>query len=168
MLATELLKDVEQDQILVKQRELELNERRQKYEWQIFYDIGVPSAIDDTRDDIPADEQFNRVKNIDFTLNGTEALAKLGLTGIVIDVNDLSDFAKFAKSVNPDEAIPLYEAGRWTSDVEFGRQILNGVNPMVIKKCTEIPPKFPVTNALVQPYLTRSLTLEQEMKVNIK
>ena len=88
------------------------------------------------------------------------------LTGVFTD--DLSDFAKFAKSVNREEALPLYEAGRWTSDVEFGRQILNGVNPMVIKKCTEIPPKFPVTNALVQPYLTRSLTLEQEMKVNIK
>ena len=143
-------------------------ERNEKYQWRIFSETGVPSGINEDTDKISADEQFNRVKKIDFTSNGVKAVAKLCLTGVFTDANDLSDFAKFAKSVNREEALPLYEAGRWTSDVEFGRQILNGVNPMVIKKCTEIPPKFPVTNALVQPYLTRSLTLEQEMKVNIK
>jgi len=152
----------------LRQRELELDERRQKYQWQIFSDIGVPSGIDDTKDNIPADEQFNRVKSIDFTSNGVEAVAKLGLTGVFTDVNDLSDYAKFAKSINPEETTPLYDAGRWTSDVEFGRQILNGVNPMVIKKCTNIPSKFPVTNEVVKPFLTRGLTLEQEIEVNSK
>ena len=87
----------------------------------------------------------------------TSPIGKLGLTGVITDVNDLSDYAKFAKTLNPDEALPLYEAGRWTSDVEFGSQMLNGVNPMVIKKCTDIPSKFPVTNDLVKPYLTRVL-----------
>ncbi len=152
----------------MKQREFELNERRKRYQWQIFSDTGVPSAIDDTKDGIPADEQFNRVKNIDFTLDGVNALAKLGLTGVLIDVNDLSDYAKFASSINPDESTPLYENGRWTSDVEFGRQILNGVNPMVIKKCTEMPSKFPVTNEIVKPFLTRGLSLEQEIEVSTK
>ena len=43
--------------------------------------------------------------------------------------------------------------------------MLNGVNPVVIEKCTALPPNFPVTNELVQPFLTRGLTLEQEMEV---
>ena len=159
------MKDVENDKILIKQRILELKERKSKYQWQLFPDIGVPSGIDDTVDDIPADEQFNRVKAIDFIKDGAEAILKLGLTGVFTDVNDLSDYAKFAKTLNPDVGLPLYEAGRWTSDVEFGSQMLNGVNPMVIKKCTDIPSKFPVTNDLVKPYLTRGLSLEQEMKV---
>ena len=159
------MKDVENDKILIKQRILELKERQSKYHWQTFPNIGVPSGIDDTVKDIPADEQFSRVKKIDFTKNGVDAGAKLGLTGVFTDVNDLSDYAKFAKTLNPDEALPLNQAGRWTSDVEFGRQMLNGVNPMVIKKCTDIHSKFPVTNDLVKPYLTRGLSLEQEMKV---
>ena len=160
------MKDVENDKILMKQRSLELKKRKSKYQWQLFPDIGIPSGIDDTVNDIPADEQFNRVKLIDFTASGVEAIAKLRLTGVTTDVNDLSDYAKFSKTLKPDEALPLYEAGRWTSDVEFGRQMLNGVNPMVIKKCTEIPSKFPVTNDLVKPFLTRGLSLEQEIKVN--
>ena len=159
------MKDVENDKILIKQRILELKERKSKYHWQLFPDTGVPSGIDDTVNDIPADEQFNRVKIINFTKDGAEAIVKLGLTGVFTDVNDLSDYAKFAETLNPDKGLPLYEAGRWTSDVEFGRQILNGVNPMVIKRCTDIPSKFPVTNDLLKPYLTRGLSLEQEMKV---
>jgi len=160
-----LLQDVK-DRILLKQRNLELSERREKYKWHVFYDIGVPSAIDETTEDIPADEQFNRVKSIDFTISAIKAVADLSLTKFFTDMNELSDYAKFAKSINSEEAIPLYEAGRWTSDVEFGRQILNGVNPMVIKKCTQIPAKFPVTEDIVKPYLTRGLTLEEEIQVN--
>ena len=159
------MKDVENDKILIKQRILELKERQSKYHWLPFPVIGVPSGIDDDVNHIPADEQFNRVKKIDFTKDAVDAVAKLGLTGVFTNVNDLSDYAKFAKTLNPDEGLPLYDAGRWTSDVEFGSQMLNGVNPMVIKKCTDIPSKFPVTNDLVKPYLTRGLSLEQEMEV---
>ncbi len=61
---------------------------------------------------------------------------------------------------------PLYKDSRWASDVEFGRQILNGVNAIIIEKCTSIPSKFPVTNKMVQPYLTRGKTLEQEIAVS--
>lgn len=158
---------MEDKAILKKQRELELLYKKKKYRWQIFYDVGVPSGIDDTTDDIPADEEFTRVKNINFNMSGLEAIAKLKLTGLVTSVNDLSDYAKFAKVLNPEEAIPLYEAGRWTSDVEFGRQVLNGVNPMVIKKCTTIPAKFPVTEDMVKPYLARGLSLKEELEVSL-
>jgi len=157
----------EENSILKKQREVELLKRKKKYRWQIFGELGLPSGIDDTIDDIPADEEFTRAKNIDFYGSGVEAVAKLELVGVFEDVNDLSDYAKFAKTLHPDKAIPLYEAGRWTSDVEFGRQIMNGVNPMMIRKCTEIPKKFPVTNAMIMPYLTRGFTLEQEIEVSL-
>ncbi len=162
-----MLRQDVKDKILLRQRNLELNERQEKYKWHKFSDIGVPSAIDETTVDIPADEQFNRVKNIDFTRGALKAVVDLGLTKFFTDMNDLSDYATFAKSINSEEAIPLYGAGRWTSDVEFGRQILNGVNPMVIKKCTQIPAKFPITEDLIKPYLTRGLTLEEEIQVNI-
>ena len=60
---------------------------------------------------------------------------------------------------------PLYESSHCVSDVEFGRQILNGVNPIIIKRVTEIPSKFPVTNDMVKPYLTRGKTLDKEIQV---
>jgi len=61
--------------------------------------------------------------------------------------------------------MPICQAYKWITDEEFGRQILNGVNPVVICKCTVLPKNFPVTSDMVKNSLVRGLTLEQEMKV---
>ncbi|KAK6976143.1 arachidonate 12-lipoxygenase 12R-type, partial [Biomphalaria glabrata] len=41
----------------------------------------------------------------------------------------------------------------WSDDVFFGYQRISGINPLLIKLVTQIPPKFPVTNALTKPFL---------------
>ncbi len=41
--------------------------------------------------------------------------------------------------------------------------MMNGVNPIIIRKCEDIPPNFLVTNEMVQPFL--QVSLEQEMMV---
>lgn len=61
--------------------------------------------------------------------------------------------------------IPTYAGHRWITDAEFGQQILNGVNPVVIRKCTRLPENFPVTNEMVQPMIHH--TLDEEMKVSM-
>ena len=47
----------------------------------------------------------------------------------------------------------------------FGYQFLNGCNPCVIERCSELPSNFPVTNEMVQSFLDRGRTLEEEIKV---
>ena len=64
-----------------------------------------------------------------------------------------------------EPTIVPYEASRWTSDVEFGRQQLNGTNFVLIRRCTTLPDNFPVTNDLVNHLLCRRLTLDQEIQV---
>ena len=59
----------------------------------------------------------------------------------------------------------ICQAARWITDEEFGRQILNGVNPVVIHKCSTLPDNFPVTHDMVENSLVRGLTLQEEMKV---
>ena len=61
--------------------------------------------------------------------------------------------------------MPICQAHKWITDEEFGWQILNGVNPVVICRCTGLPDNFPVTNDMVKNSLVRGLTLEQEIEV---
>ena len=81
-------------------------------------------------------------------------------------LGSLDDFAKFASALGAPK-LNVYETHRWLSDVEFGRQMLNGVNPVVIRRCTSIPANFPVTNDMVKELLSRGVSLEEEMKVSM-
>ena len=65
-----------------------------------------------------------------------------------------------------DGPIVTFELARWTSDAEFGRQILNGVNCIIVQRCTKLPPNFPVTQEMVKPSLVRSGNLIKEMEVH--
>ena len=149
---------------LLKERNEQLARRKLQYKWQFFPESGLPSAIDEKSADLPADEEFSRVKNVDFTTSGLKSILATGLAGVMVTVDSLHDYVELAKHLEEQE-LKVHHAGRWTSDVEFGRQMLNGVNPVIITKCTALPGNFPVTNDMVQSLLTRGMTLEQEMEV---
>ena len=133
-------------------------------------DLGMPSAIDDghkssvLKANIPPDERFDRVKNLDFTGDALKALVSLGIEQSFTSLDNLNGYEELATTMG-DPDIELWETNRWASDVEFGRQMLNAVNPVVIRQISALPDNFPVTNEMVQGFL-HSGTLEEQMEVS--
>ncbi|XP_036125243.1 arachidonate 12-lipoxygenase, 12R-type [Molossus molossus] len=57
-----------------------------------------------------------------------------------------------------------YVAEHWAEDRFFGYQYLNGINPCLIRRCTQIPDKFPVTDDMVAPFLGEGTCLQAELE----
>ena len=131
----------------------------------------MPSCIEDQLskvsgliNDLPVEEQFERVKEVDFTGTALKDSAALLFQAAFIKMTHLHDYEVLATVLGNPE-LSVHNAGRWTNDVEFGRQILNGVNPVVIRRCTKLPINFPVINDMVKGSLNRGKTLDEEIKV---
>ena len=160
-----LLQDVGSNSILQKHRAVQVTNRRQNYPWMSHGELCLPSSINNSVD-LPLDEGFELMKNVNFFGTGLIDTIKTKVAGAGFNVDSLNGYEKYAKVLGEPD-FPVYELGRWMSDVDFGRQILNGVNPVVIRKCESLPEKFPVTTEMVQSSLHRGLTLAQEMEVTI-
>lgn len=80
--------------------------------------------------------------------------------------DSFEDFKAMSEVVPNSETSSAIKADdRWRTDEEFGREFLDGVNPVMIKRCTEPIEKFPVTSDMVGNLLDRGLSLHEEMKV---
>ena len=193
------LRDVADNEVLFDQRDRLLYDRKELYQWHHF-ENGIPSGILIKENipivhqkNLPLDEQFQRVKMVNFlgdALKGAAAsetaesriavlheLQKILNLKLDSDLRSLNDFEIIAVTLenrnyekqnrgkDRKEDVPTYTGDRWVSDVEFGRQILNGVNPVLIKKCTKIPDNFAVTSEMVQPFMNDAQTLDQAMQV---
>ena len=154
------LNDIVESVILKKQRSAQLYQRKLKYKWQAFPENGLPSALHD----LPSDEKFEVAKNFDFAIDGLAGSATIKLKTAFKTITSLHQYEELATILQAPQ-FPVYAMARWTRDEEFGRQILNGVNPVIVQRCSALPPNFPVKNEMVQGSLGRGLSLEEEMKV---
>uniref|UniRef100_A0A672S3K2 Arachidonate 5-lipoxygenase-like n=1 Tax=Sinocyclocheilus grahami TaxID=75366 RepID=A0A672S3K2_SINGR len=147
-------------------RRKELEQRQKTYRWKEWHP-GFPMSIDaKAHSELPRDIQFDSEKGVDFVLNYSKAIENLYVNQFMhMFQSSWGDFADFERIfVRIKNTISEYVMEHWKEDFMFGYQFLNGCNPVVIRKCTEIPDKFPVTQKIVQDSLERGLTLEEELK----
>ncbi|XP_016343940.1 arachidonate 5-lipoxygenase-like isoform X1 [Sinocyclocheilus anshuiensis] len=146
-------------------RRKELEQRQKTYRWKEWHP-GFPMSIDaKAHSELPRDIQFDSEKGVDFVLNYSKAIENLYVNQFMhMFQSSWGDFADFERIfVRIKNTISEYVMEHWKEDFMFGYQFLNGCNPVVIRKCTEIPDKFPVTQKIVQDSLERGLTLEEEL-----
>ncbi|XDV17234.1 hypothetical protein PO909_023131, partial [Leuciscus waleckii] len=148
--------------IAQRQRMRQLEEQQKLFRWRVYAE-GTPQVIDyDTELALPAEVRFSYTKENEFYSSAAKQLAALKLTG-------LADSRKSWESISQMEALFCgngnktieYIQGHWDKDEFFGYQFLNGLNPMMIQRCSTLPTNFPITDDMVKDSL-RGSSLEQE------
>uniref|UniRef100_H2YSA1 Lipoxygenase domain-containing protein n=1 Tax=Ciona savignyi TaxID=51511 RepID=H2YSA1_CIOSA len=160
----------EENPILLTHRRRELELKKRDIRWrspEIEDAKGLPGYIfGDSLEDLPRNMRLEETMLKDF-----EETKKLGKNNILDKFQEVVDkwdqFADFKNVfLHPKmPKVPDFQQN-WERDEEFGRQLLNGCHPTVLKKCTELPKKFPVTNKMASSQLTRGVSLEQEIKAS--
>ncbi|XP_042369614.1 hydroperoxide isomerase ALOXE3-like, partial [Plectropomus leopardus] len=160
------MKNFEEDHpLLIDHRKKELTLKKSLYQWKSLA-AGLPQVnhFDDPLK-LPADIRFSmsKITEIDQTkmITGIELKLK-GLLGSSEKWESTEDMKKifWYKKTTMSE----YVSEHWKEDDFYGSQFLNGVNPNMIKCCSELPPNFPVTDEMVKPFLTEGSSLQKEME----
>ncbi|KAJ8387445.1 hypothetical protein AAFF_G00156830 [Aldrovandia affinis] len=143
----------------------EMQSRRTEYSWCVYLD-GFPQCLKvDNPLDLPAEVRFSFTKTTQFLFTGAHGLAELKLKGLADCKKPWSKLEHIDRVFcNKSTDISEYVQDHWKEDDFFGYQFLNGVNPMMIHRCSKLPPNFPVTDNMVRPFLKEGSCLATELQ----
>uniref|UniRef100_A0A673A8R7 Si:dkey-17e16.9 n=2 Tax=Sphaeramia orbicularis TaxID=375764 RepID=A0A673A8R7_9TELE len=149
--------------VLTEHRKKQLTQKKNIFKWKIM-DDRIPHHFDDTKD-LPADIKFSESKSSEIfytkTFTGLELKFK-GHFGSTKNWESFEDMKHIFWFKETD--MSAYVEEHWMEDDFFGYQFLNATNPNVIKRCSELPPNFPVTDEMVQPFLEKGSSLQKEIQ----
>uniref|UniRef100_A0A1A8HVV7 Arachidonate 15-lipoxygenase, type B n=3 Tax=Nothobranchius TaxID=28779 RepID=A0A1A8HVV7_NOTKU len=144
-------------------REQELLQRHKDYCWNVYVE-GIPHCMkSDNPQSLPCEVRFSFTKEKEFLFTASAGLTELKLKGLADSKKSwthLDDINRVfcCKKTSMSE----YVQEHWKEDAFFGFQFLNGVNPIMIRRCTALPSNFPVTDSMVFPDGQASLAEEMQ------
>ena len=124
------------------ERERTLFSQRQAYTW--VHPPGQPPHCKD----VPPGEAFTQEKSLWMAFDVVESMADVAM-GAMTRLFKACDTVASFKLYYPIRPVPDV-AARWIQDEEFGRQRVDGINPVLLKLATVIPDNFPVTQETVK------------------
>ncbi|XP_044273136.1 polyunsaturated fatty acid lipoxygenase ALOX15B-like isoform X2 [Varanus komodoensis] len=151
--------------LLLHHRREQVKARQDCYRWAEFAP-GMPRCLAvENLEEMDTNIKFSFVKLSSFLLRSKLTVLEVKLKGLMRcqeSWKNLEDIRRvFWFNRTP---VSEYVANHWQEDVFFGYQYLNGVNPVVIEKCSKIPSNFPVTHEMVSGSLGKSTTLPEEVE----
>ncbi|XP_059185720.1 arachidonate 12-lipoxygenase, 12R-type-like [Centropristis striata] len=144
-------------------RQQELIQREKDYRWDVYVE-GIPHCIKtDNPLDLPCEVRFSFTKTTEFLYTASTGLAELQLKGLSNCKEKWTDIDSINRVFCCKRTeISEYVQDHWKEDAFFGYQFLNGVNPILIRRCSALPGNFPVTDNMV--FLHGQSSLADEMK----
>nr|XP_033505166.1 arachidonate 15-lipoxygenase B-like [Epinephelus lanceolatus] len=144
-------------------RRWRMKQREKDYRWHEHIK-GIPHCMKaEDLSDLPSEVQFSFIKKAEFKLTAAVGLAELYLKGLADSRENwtcIDDIKGVFWCKRTD--ISDFVQEHWKEDALFAYQFLNGVNPMLIRRCSALPKNFPVTDDMVFP--SGQLSLENEME----
>ncbi|XP_075947443.1 polyunsaturated fatty acid lipoxygenase ALOX15B-like [Anarhichas minor] len=142
-------------------RDQELEEREEDYRWDVYLE-GIPHSMrSEGPFDLPYEVQFSYIKSTEFLSTAATGLSDLQLTGLSESTENWPDMDTIHRvSCSKLTDISEYVQKHWKEDTFFGYQFLNGLNPMLIQRCSVLPINFPVSDDMVSFGCHRSLADE--------
>ncbi|XP_078527360.1 hydroperoxide isomerase ALOXE3-like [Lissotriton helveticus] len=151
--------------ILLNQRKSELNARQQTYKWKVYYK-GFPRCINvaDVKE-LDSNVKYSLTKTLHFDLNVGTSILEIILKGFYDQKKSWTSFEDLRRIFSIHKTTTAeYVSQHWKEDAFFGYQFLNGVDPMLIKRCNKIPDNFPVTENMVEDILGVHTNLATELQ----
>ncbi|XP_034080481.1 hydroperoxide isomerase ALOXE3-like [Gymnodraco acuticeps] len=151
--------------LLIDHRKKELMLKKSLFQWKSMGE-GLPhmNSFNDVSE-IPAEMPFYDSRIADFNYSRKKILIELKIKGLLGStaywetIEDMKNIFWYKKTTMAE-----YVADHWMEDDFYGYQFLNGINPGVIKRCSELPTNFPVTEEMVKPFLEVGSSLQKEME----
>nr|XP_034362848.1 arachidonate 15-lipoxygenase B isoform X3 [Arvicanthis niloticus] len=151
--------------VLQDQRQKELETRQKMYSWKTYIE-GWPHCLDnETVKDLDLNIKYSAMKNAKFFFKAHSAFTELkfkGLldrTGLWRSLREMRRMFNFHKTPAAE-----YVFAHWQEDAFFASQFLNGLNPVLIRRCRSLPKNFPVTDEMVAPVLGPGTSLQAELE----
>ncbi|XP_029907859.1 arachidonate 15-lipoxygenase B-like [Myripristis murdjan] len=144
-------------------REQELRWRKEQYCWAVPVE-GAPHCLRvDSLHSLPCEVRFSFTKKTEFDWTAIAALTELKLKRLADSTDNWTDISAMQRIFyNKTTQLADYVRAHWKDDDFFGYQFLNGVNPMLIRRCSALPENFPVTDDMV--FLHGSGSLAEELQ----
>ncbi|XP_077443830.1 hydroperoxide isomerase ALOXE3 [Stigmatopora argus] len=159
------MKASEEDRSLwIEHRKKELEFKKSNFQWASTYEK-IPHHSSFSTTSVPAEIRMSksRIQESDSAvLSGTLELKTKGMLGSQESWKSIQDIPTMFSERKTQ--ISEYLSEHWKDDSFYGFQFLNGVNPILIKQCRELPPNFPVTEEMVKPYLEVGMPFHNEFK----
>ncbi|CAH6786126.1 polyunsaturated fatty acid lipoxygenase ALOX15B [Phodopus roborovskii] len=147
------------------QRQEELKARKDMYSWKTYIE-GWPRCLDHASvKDLDLNIKYSAVKNARFYFKVQSAVTELKLkgllnrTGLWRSLREMRRMFNFHKTPAAE-----YVFEHWQEDAFFASQFLNGLNPVLIRRCHSLPKNFPVTDEMVAPVLGPGTSLQAELE----